>query len=103
MGNKKMENNYNNQDNEEYNNEEEFCDNDIYLIELHKRLAMMKKDRKKAQQDASLLGNRLNLLKGEEEKTWKKIEVTKKKTQEKIVNIQKNEDSARMKNEAKGR
>ena len=63
-----MENNYNNQDNEEYNNEEEFCDNDIYLIELHKRLAMMKKDRKKAQQDASLLGNRLNLLKGEEEK-----------------------------------
>ena len=49
-------------------NEEEFCDNDIYLIELHKRLAMMKKDRKKAEQDASLLGNRLNLLKGEEEK-----------------------------------
>jgi hypothetical protein len=62
-----MDNNYQ-QDNEEYQNEEEFCDNDIYLIELHKRLAMMKKDRKKAQQDASLLGNRLNLLKGEEEK-----------------------------------
>ena len=63
-----MDNNYQDQDNEQYNNEEEFCDNDIYLIELHKRLSMMKKDRKKAQQDASLLGNRLNLLKGEEEK-----------------------------------
>ena len=60
--------NLQNQECDENNNEEEFCDNDIYLIELHKRLAMMKKDRKKAEQDASLLGNRLNLLKGEEEK-----------------------------------
>ena len=60
--------NLQNQEYEENNNEEEFCDNDIYLIELHKRLTTMKKDRKKAQQDASLLGNRLNLLKGEEEK-----------------------------------
>ena len=95
------------------NNEEEHCDNDIYLIELHKRLTMMKKDRKKAEQDTSLLDNRLKLLKGEEEKvkyfciyltinqTWKKIEVTKKKTQEKIVNIQKMEDTMRMKNEVK--
>jgi hypothetical protein len=60
--------NLQNQDNEENYNEEEFCDNDIYLIELHKRLAMMKKDRKKAEQDATLLDNRLKLLKGEEEK-----------------------------------
>ena len=50
------------------NNEEEICDNDIYLIELHKRLTTMKKDRKKAEQDTSLLDNRLKLLKGEEEK-----------------------------------
>ena len=60
--------NLQNQEYEENNNEEEFCDNDIYLIELHKRLAMMKKDRKKAEQDANLLDNRLKLLKGEEEK-----------------------------------
>jgi hypothetical protein len=56
--------------NQDYNEEngEEFCDNDIYLIELHKRLTMMKKDRKKAEQDATLLDNRLKLLRGEEEK-----------------------------------
>jgi hypothetical protein len=54
--------------NEGIENQEEFVENDIYLIELHKRLTMMKKERKKAEQDASLLDNRLKLLKGEEEK-----------------------------------
>lgn len=55
---------------QEVENQEEIEDleNDIYLIELHKRLTMMKKDRKKAEQDAQLLDNRLKLLKGEEEK-----------------------------------
>ncbi len=65
---KKQRNNSNDQNNEEYENQEEIVENDIYLIELHKRLTMMKKERKKAQQDASLLDNRLKLLKGEEEK-----------------------------------
>lgn len=50
---------------EEY---EEEIENDIYLLELHKRLIQMRKDRKKAEQDENLLKNRLNLLKGEEEK-----------------------------------
>lgn len=54
--------------NEEMYDQEEYFENDIYLIELHKRLTMMKRERKKAQQDASLLDNRLNLLKNEEEK-----------------------------------
>ena len=54
--------------NEEMEDQQELVENDIYLIELHKRLTMMKKDRKKAEQDASLLDNRLKLLKGEEEK-----------------------------------
>lgn len=52
------------------NNEDqnEDFENDIYLIELHKRLTGMKKERKKAECDAQLLDNRLKLLKGEEEK-----------------------------------
>ena len=41
---------------------------DIYLIELHKRLTQMKKDRKKAENDTQLLDNRLKLLKNEEDK-----------------------------------
>ena len=56
---------------EEYDNGEnqnEDLENDIYLIELHKRLTNMKKERKKAETDAQLLDNRLKLLKGEEEK-----------------------------------
>lgn len=52
----------------EVEEEENFVENDVYLIELHKRLTAMKKERKKAEQDASLLVNRLRLLKNEEEK-----------------------------------
>ena len=60
-------------DNLDYDDEnnveqEEDFENDLYLIELHKRLTQMKKDRKKAENDAQLLDNRLKLLKGEEEK-----------------------------------
>lgn len=77
--------------------EEEDLENDIYLLELHKRLAAMKKERKKAEQDASLLSNRLNLLKGEEDKTLKKIEVTRKKTQEKMTSLQQQEEHLRQK------
>lgn len=57
--------------NQEINNNEEQAEdfeNDVYLIELHKRLTNMKKERKKAELDAQLLDNRLKLLKGEEEK-----------------------------------
>jgi hypothetical protein len=50
------------------NQEIEDLENDVYLIELHKRLSSMKKERKKAEMDASLLDNRLKMLKGEEEK-----------------------------------
>jgi hypothetical protein len=48
----------------------EDLESDVVLIELHKRLVEMKKDRKKAEQDASLLDNRLKMLKGEEAKVY---------------------------------
>lgn len=65
---KKQRNRSSDENNEQLEEQEEQVENDIYLIELHKRLTMMKKERKKAEQDASLLDNRLKLLKGEEEK-----------------------------------
>ncbi len=65
---------------------EEF-DEDVYLAELHRKHAALKDERKKAEQDAFVLVNRLKLLKGEETKTIKKIEVTKKKTSEKMANL----------------
>jgi hypothetical protein len=77
--------------------EEDTYEEDIYLVELHKRLAAMKTERKKAQQDAQLLENRLKLLHGEETKTIKKIEVTKKKTQEKMTQLQQAEENLKFK------
>lgn len=89
----------NNEENMNENGNLEDFEDDIYLLQLHKRFIEMKKDRKKAEQDAVLLGNRLKLLKGEEEKTWKKIENTRKKTQEKVSTLQKMEEELRKKQE----
>ncbi len=56
-------------DNPDLNNyETEEIDDDVYLIELHRKLGEMKNERKKAESDSKLLNNRLNLLKNEEEK-----------------------------------
>jgi hypothetical protein len=54
-----------------YNHDEninEDLEDELYMIELHKRLVEMKNERKKAEGDSKLLNNRLKLLKGEEEK-----------------------------------
>lgn len=59
-------NNSNVEENED--NEEEYLEEDLYLLELHKKLTTMKNERRKAENEASLLNNRLNLLKGEEDK-----------------------------------
>lgn len=53
---------------------DEELEEDLYLLALQKRLNQMKKERKKAEQDALLLKNRLNLLKGEEDKVSFKFE-----------------------------
>ena len=45
-----------------------------------KSLAEVKRRRKDIDRDAQLLANRIALLKQEEMKTWKKIEETKKRT-----------------------
>jgi hypothetical protein len=94
-------NEYEDNNNLDDDNDEEDLEHDLYLLELHKRLTSMKKERKKAEQDATLLDNRLKLLKGEEDKTLKKIEVTRKKTQEKMTSLQKQEEYLRQKMELK--
>jgi len=48
--------------------EDQFENDDQYMLELQKRVAMMKNERKQAEKDSQLLFNRLRLLKGEEEK-----------------------------------
>ena len=50
----------------------ENIDEDLYMEELYLRLSQMKQERKKAEENAKLLDNRLNLLKKEEMKSLKK-------------------------------
>ena len=76
------------QENGEEMEGDEILDDD-YLLQLHKYLQEMKKQRKQAEQDANLLDGRLRCLRDEEKKTLKKIEVTRKKT-EKKMNINNN-------------
>jgi hypothetical protein len=79
------------------NYDEDIYNEDMYLAELHKKFAALKAERKKSEQDAFVLVNRLKLLKGEENKTAKKIEVTKKKTSEKMANLIQAEENLKMK------
>ena len=93
--------------NEEELNEEleevslENIDEDLYMQELYLRLSQMKKERKQAEENANLLNNRLNLLKGEESKALKQIELTKKKANDKYQNLQFLLKNNNIKNEAK--
>ena len=86
-----MEENENNNENMNQEGEEgegdEILDDD-YLLQLHKYLQEMKKQRKQAEQDANLLDGRLRCLRDEEQKTLKKIEVTRRKTENKMNLLQ---------------
>ena len=72
------------QNEENYDLDMENVDEDLYMQELYLRLAQMKQERKEAEANAKLLDNRLNLLKSEEKKAWKKIENTKIKANNKL-------------------
>merc|ERR1712151_705572 len=50
--------------------------------QMQANLTSAKEARKRAELDAQLLANRIALLKQEEEKAWKKIEETRKRSQE---------------------
>ena len=91
-----------NEGNEEnYDLDMQNIDEDLYMQELYLRLAQMKQERKEAEANAKLLDNRLNLLKGEEKKAWKKIENTKKKANEKLQFLQNVVQHNKLKFEAK--
>ena len=62
--------------------EEEILDDD-YLIQLHRCLQDIKNQRKIAEKDTNLIGGRVRMLREENEKNLKKMEVTKKKNRSK--------------------
>jgi len=47
---------------------EEYENDDQYMLELQRRVAMMRNERKQAEKDSQLLFNRLKLLNSEENK-----------------------------------
>ena len=76
--------------------DEEILDDD-YLLQLHQYLQQMKKQRKEAEQNTNLLNGRLRCLRDEEKKTLKKIEVTRKKTESKMNQLQQQQEDLRKK------
>ena len=75
---------------------DEILDDD-YLLQLHQYLQEMKKQRKEAEQNTNLLNGRIRCLKDEEKKTLKKIEVTRKKTESKMNQLQQQQEDLRRK------
>ena len=58
------------------------ADNAGNLVKIRSNLTGAKEARKRAELDAQLLANRIALLKQEEEKAWRKIEETRKRSNE---------------------
>jgi len=84
-------------DNEQLNNGQEEKKKDLAEEQAFNdaqmaSLAEVKKRRKAIEHDANLLANRIALLKQEEMKTWKKIEDTRKRTNEIVSLKNRNED-----------
>lgn len=80
----------------------EVClEDDPYLIELHKRLVEARNERKVAETQCNMLGNRLNLLRGEEEKSIKEVENIKYKYKKKYDTIKQIEKDLKQKIEFK--
>lgn len=65
---------------------------EAFLEAQAQTLAEVKRRRKDIERDAQLLANRIALLKQEEQKTWKKIDDTKKRTNEILTLKKRNED-----------
>ena len=99
---KKTTNEQEKQEGENVDENNEVLDDD-YLLQLHQYLQEMKRQRKQAEQDANLLGGRLRVLRDEEKKTLKKIEVTRKKTENKMNQLQQQEMELKKKMEFRNR
>lgn len=78
MDNEQIDNGHEQASQQQKGIDEEQAFNDAQMASL----AEVKKRRKAIEHDANLLANRIALLKQEEMKTWKKIEDTRKRTNE---------------------
>ena len=73
--------------------------NDDYILELHKKLAEKREIRRISEQGVKLLNGRVRCLKDENKKTLAKIDLTRKKTQEKVLALEYNRSRSKEKKE----
>ena len=69
------------------------------IIELKKKLKATQKERKTKLKESTTVKNRINLLNKEETKTWKKIEVVRNKTNDRMILIDHKQSNIEMKND----
>ena len=72
---------------------------DDYILELHKKLALKREIRKKSEQGVKILNGRVRCLKDENKKTLAKIDLARKKTEEKVLALEYNKSRSKEKKE----
>ena len=70
---------------------------DDYILELHRKLAEKREIRKISEQGVKLLNGRVRCLKDENKKTLAKIDLTRKKTKEKVLALEYNRSRSKEK------
>ena len=91
-------NNSNNNNNKKDLNMNDLSDDD-YILELHKKLAQKREIRKISEQGVKILNGRVRVLKDENKKTLAKIDLTRKKTEEKVLVLEYNKSRSKEKKE----
>ena len=94
----KNQNNNNNNNNKKDLNMNDLSDDD-YILELHKKLAQKREIRKISEQGVKILNGRVRVLKDENKKTLAKIDLTRKKTEEKVLVLEYNKSRSKEKKE----
>ena len=93
----------NNNNNSNNNNKKDLNMNDLsdddYILELHKKLAQKREIRKISEQGVKILNGRVRVLKDENKKTLAKIDLTRKKTEEKVLVLEYNKSRSKEKKE----
>jgi len=72
---------------------------DDYILELHRKLAEKREIRKISEQGVKILNGRVRCLKDENKKTLAKIDLTRKKTKEKVLVLEYNKSRSKEKKE----
>ena len=86
-----------NQTSKDYNMND--LSDDDYILELHRKLAEKREIRKISEQGVKILNGRVRCLKDENKKTLAKIDLTRKKTKEKVLVLEYNKSRSKEKKE----